>query len=440
MGSDIFPEVAERWDKSADAKTYTFYLRKGVKFHRGYGELTAEEVKANWVRIQDPKTASRFMTDLDGATFEVLDPYTLRVNFQKPYPAFIEASAAYAAGLFLSPRALQELGDKWKTSPVGTGPFQWGKSEPGSSLTLDRFPDYWGTRPKVDQIYNKLKIDTRAAVLAVSTGELDAVYIDDPDLAQQVSKNPPPNTVFKPAQQGQSPYWLAFNLKKPPFDDIRVRHALRYAIDTESIARDLFGGLASPLSSFLPPFMWGYSDNVTKFPYDPARAKQLLADAKVPANWAPVMLGQGTSNNARIIHEAVGSFWNAVGVQVKVDLPDGGVFAQRRASGDYDVFGTGSGRIEPDQIATPYWRSGSTVNNAFYSGADDLIDQARAEPDRAKRAQLYADLQAKVAEDSPAAFIVATSSHLLLNKRVFGVVGPSWLSRIDWFNVDVPAE
>jgi peptide/nickel transport system substrate-binding protein len=152
------------------------------------------------------------------------------------------------------------------------------------------------------------------------------------------------------------------------------------------------------------------------------------------------MLGSAQSVYARKIHEAVASYWADIGLKPKNDVIDQGVFLQRRAAGDYDVFGIGVGRIEPDQVATAYFRTGSTVNNSFYAGADDLIDQARAEPDRPKRADLYKKAQQKIAEDSPAAFIVATNSPILVHKRVTGISGAAWLHRFDWFTVDVPAE
>src|SRR5690606_30220901 len=126
------------------------------------------------------------------------------------------------------------------------GPFRWEKYEPGSSVLLVRNEEYWGPQPKVDQILVKLKVEENSGVLAVATGELDQIYITTPDIASDVLNNTDPNTVLMQSELGQSLQWLAFNMKHPPFDDIRVRQALRYAIDVEAIANDLFGGLAQP--------------------------------------------------------------------------------------------------------------------------------------------------------------------------------------------------
>lgn len=437
-GTTIDPELAT-WELQNDAKTYIFSLRKGVKYHGKYGEVTAEDIKWQWERMKDAKTASRYKADFDGSTIEVIDPYTLKVTFDRPYPSFIPASLGFRPGLIVSKQAFEEKGDAWKTLPIGSGAFEWEKWEPNVQVTLKRFEGYWGPKPKVDKIITRTKVDERTSVLAVSRGELDAFYISNTDVAIEVSKNTPPNTKFYRQEFGESPWWAAFNMKRKPLDDVRVRQALRYAIDNEAIARQLFGGLADPIASFLPPFMFGFNADVPRFQYDPDRAKSLLREANVPRDWAPSLLS--TSDGiGRTFGEALESYWKDAGINVKLDLPERGDFERKRAAGEYDAFGIGVGRIEPDQIATPYWRSGSPVNNSFYAGADDLIDQAKSEPDQAKRAKLYHDLQRKISEDSPAAFIAAYSNHLLVNNRVSGIAGPSWQGRFDWFSIDVPAE
>ena len=440
LGNALTPELAESWEILDGAKTYVFHLRKGVKFHAGYGDLTAEDVKWNWERIKDPKTASRYQTDFAGSTIEVVDPQTLRVRFDKPYPSFIQASLGFRPGFIISPKAMQELGDKWKTRPIGSGPFVWDTYTAGTSLVVKRNADYWGTKPKLDQIFFKLKLDDRAAVLAVAKGELDGCYIADPDVALSVAKAPDPNTVFIKSALGQSPFTLWFNLRRKPFDDLRVRQALRYAIDNNAIAKELFGGLAEPIHSFLPPFMFGYSADVPRYEYNPAKAKQLLKEANVAADWAPSMIGDAGLIINRRIMEAVASYLTDVGVKVKLEMLETGVLTQRNNARDFDMTGTYVARIDPDQIATPYWTSNSSANTSGYTGADELVNKAKAEPDPAQRAKYYRDLQVKLSEDSPAAFVVAVSEHLLLNKRVTGMVGAGWQDRFDWFNLDVPAE
>jgi peptide/nickel transport system substrate-binding protein len=440
LGTQINPELAEGWEVQDGAKTFIFHIRNGVQFHEGNGELTAEDIKWNWERLKDPKTASAGAPDWVGSTLTVLDPNALKVTFEQPYPAFMGATVGYGYAMIVSPKAFQATGARWSSHPIGSGPFVWDSAQPGSSLTLKRNPDYWGTKPKIDQIQFRMKVDDRTALLAVARGELDAMYISDPDVAIAASKNTDPNVRFVKSAFGQSPFTLWFNTRRKPLDDLRVRQALRYAIDNNAIAQNLFGGLADPINSFLPPWMFGFSDSVTHFDYNPDKARQLLKDANVDPDWQPSMLSQSILTISKRVTEAIASYWTDIGIKVQNDSVEQGLITTRSAKNDFDMYGTYISRVDPDQLTARFWRSNGATNRSGYSGADDLIDQIRNEADPTTRAKLYHDLQEKLSQDSPAAFVVATSEHLLLNKRVTGEEGAGWLERMNWFDVDVPAE
>jgi len=179
-----------------------------------------------------------------------------------------------------------------------------------------------------------------------------------------------------------------------------VRQALRYAIAAEAIAKALFGGLAEPIHSYLPPWMFGYTDKVTHYKYDPDKAKSLLKEANVDPNWSPSFVTQAILPISRRIAEAVSSYWTDIGVKVQNDSLEQGLIAQRTAKVDYDMWGTYISRVDPDQLTGRFWRSDGSGNRSGYTGADDLIDRLRAEPDPSSRAKLYGDLQAKLATTS----------------------------------------
>ncbi|MBV9329199.1 MAG: ABC transporter substrate-binding protein [Chloroflexi bacterium] len=440
LGTQIMPELAEGWEVQDGAKTFIFHLRKGVQYHGGYGEMTADDIKWNWDRIKDPQTASAGAPDWAGSTITVLDPQTLKVSFEQPYPSFLGATVAYGYCQIVSPRAYQSIGDKWSSQPIGSGPFIFDSAQPDANLILKKNPSYWGTPPKIDQIEFRMKVDDRTALLAVSKGEIDAFYVSDPDVAIEASKSTDPNVRFIKSAFGQSPFTLWFNMRRQPLDDVRVRHALRHAIDSNAIARDLFGGLADPISSYLPPWMFGYTEDVAKFEYNPDMARQLLKDANVPDDWQPSMVSQAILPISKRITEAIASYWTDIGIKVQNDSLDQGLIVTRSNNNDYDMYGTYISRVDPDQLTARFWRSTGSGNRSGYTGADDLIDQIRNEADTATRARLYGQLQDKLSQDSPAAFVVATSEHLLLNKRVMGEEGAGWLERLNWFDVDVPAE
>ena len=440
LGNAITPELAESWEIKDDAKTWIFHIRKGVKFQKGYGDLTAEDVKANWEYIKKPDTASPFRVEFGGSTIDVVDPYTVKVTFDQPKPSFMSAVLGFRPGFIISPKARTERGDRWKSDPVGSGPFLWSDYQAGTSLSLKQNPDYWGPKPKIDEIQYRFKLDDRAAPLAVSKGELDAFYLSDPDAMIAASKNTDPNVIFHKSAAGQAPYIQFFNMRRKPFDDLRVRQALRHAIDNESIAKELFGGLADPLHSFLPPSMFGYSEDVTKLEYNPDKAKQLLKDANVPADWEVNLISYSTLLICRRVTEAVVSYWEDIGVKVKPELLDAALYGKRTAAREFDVTATYITRIDPEQLAVPYFRSDSSGNSSGYTGADDLIDKARTEPDPDKRARVWRDLQDKIAKDSPASFVVSVAEGIILNKRVTGHTGTGWQERHPIFTIDVPAE
>jgi peptide/nickel transport system substrate-binding protein len=440
LSPTIVPELAEKWEVQDGAKTFIFTLRKGAKYHDGGGEVTAEDVKWNWERAKDPKNGASSAPDWVGSSFQVVDSHTLKVTFERPYPAFIGATVAYGGGLIVSPKAHQAKGDKWNTGPVGSGPFIWGSAQPGSNLVLKKNPNYWGPKPKIDEIHFRMKVDDRTAMLAVSKGELDAFYVADPDVAIAASKASDPNVKFVKSAHGQSPFTIWFNTRRKPLDDIRVRQALRHAIDAEAIAKNLFGGLADPIHSFLPPWMFGYTADVPKFEYNPDRARQLLKEANVSPDWRPSFLSQSILTISRRVSEAVSSYWTDVGVKVQNDSLEQGIITQRNRTNDFDMFGTYISRVDPDQLMARFWRSDGATNRSGYTGADELIDRIRNEAEPGARARLFAELQRKISQDSPAAFVVAVSEHLLLNKRVTGEEGPGWLLRLNWFDADVPAE
>jgi len=440
LGNTILPDLADKWEITNNAQQFVFHIHQGVQFHDNNGELTATDIVWNLQRMQNPKTGSSAAPDFKGATFTAPDQYTVQVNYDHPYPSFLPATLAYTSAKIICPKAYQALGDKWITHPIGSGPFTWGTYQAGTRLTLPKNPSYWGTQPKIDAIDFHMAVDDRTAALAISKGEIDAFYVADPDIAASAASNPQPNVRFMKAQFGISPFQTWFNMRRKPLDDVRVRQALRYAIDQNAIAKDLFGGLAQPVDGYLPAFMFGYTADVQKYPYNPDKARQLLKDANVSPDWAPEMISQSILVISKKITEAVASYWTDIGVKIKNSSLEQGVIVQRGNARDFDMYATYVTRIDPSQMTARFWRSDGSGNFSGYTAADSLIDQIGSESDDTKRKALYAQLQQKMGIDSPAAWIVAVSEHLLLNDRVVGEQGAGWLERFNWFEVDVPAE
>lgn len=172
----IEPDLAESWDSSADGKVWTFHLRKGVPFHGGYGELTAEDVVYSLERAKNPES-SAFASDYAAfEKIEALDPLTVRITLSQPVPGFLGLVANYHGGNIVSKKAAEELGDGFKTHPIGTGPFQFDAAVTQQYVHLTAFPDYFRGAPKIGDIQYQFIPSDSSRDLAFQSGELDLSY------------------------------------------------------------------------------------------------------------------------------------------------------------------------------------------------------------------------------------------------------------------------
>ena len=231
-------------------------------------------------------------------------------------------------------------------------------------------------------------------------------------------------------------------MQRKPMDDIRVRQALRHAIDNEAIARDLFGGLAQPIHSYLPPFMFGYSEDVPKFEYNPDKARQLLKEANVPADWSPSVMGHSTLLISRRVIEAVAGYWNEVGVKARPELVEQAVINQRTI-GPQGVRHLGH-LHHPDRPVAAHGvvlavGVADQLHRLQERRRPDQHHQDRAGPGQAAQG-VPAISRPRSRRSASATFIVACSEGILVNKRVTGLKGAGWQERHPWWDVDVPAE
>ncbi|RLE95430.1 MAG: ABC transporter substrate-binding protein, partial [Thermoprotei archaeon] len=233
---EMYGDLAESWEVSENGTVYIFHLRKGVKFHKGYGELKASDVKFTFERILDPKTNARypdFFKSIDH--IEVIDDYTIKFVLKYPDSAFLTYIAPWRNSFIVSQKAVEELGKDFSFNPVGTGPFMFESwdSETGD-VVLVANPDYYGEKPKVDKVIYKVIEDPYTAYLALERGEVDIVTLDTSisGLLERAKSNPNIKVYEKISGGSLS---LTFNLKHPILKDVRVRRAIAYAINKTEI-------------------------------------------------------------------------------------------------------------------------------------------------------------------------------------------------------------
>ncbi|SFU17194.1 ABC transporter substrate-binding protein [Mesorhizobium sp. YR577] len=428
------PALAESWTSSQDAKTWTYKLRKGVKFHENYGELTTDDVLFTFRRHLDPKinTLSKiFYKNIESV--ESPDASTIVIKLKQPDPLFNGTCVSHQSASILCKKAFEERGEGFNANPVGTGPFQFESMDTASGLKLIAFPDYFEGKAKTANLHVRYIADTTARTLAFASGDVDMIEgVRAPGwiatMRQQSS-----TTVFDATAPG-SLNTLNINLKKGPLAELKVRQAIRYAIDTSAIAA-AFGETSTPMVGIIASQFPGSvreADLPAELQYksDPEKASALLAEAgfgdglTIPCyisqreDYASIML---------MIQEQL----RAVGIQLDMKIIDHATYhSDNRKDKNTLILRSVSYPPVPTQpFADQLLSSSDTVadgsggeNYSHYGtaipGIDALMEKAIAEPDLDKRLTLVQDMEKQVLKDLPCMGIVTLSYVVARNPRV----------------------
>jgi len=282
QGTDIGlqPRLATSWELSADGRTYTFNLRKGVKFQDG-AEFNAQAVKANIDRLTGPSWTSAIKDHWRAVEkSEVIDEYTISITLKSPNNAFLNLLGSHS-GLLVSPRAIAEYGDEYgglDKALIGTGPFMVSSRIQGEQLVLKRFEGYWGVKPEVDTITYYIVPESNSRISMLQTGQLDIVIRITPEQAEKVNTIKGINVVMTATNR---PIYFSINTQHPPLDNILIRKAINYAVNKRAIVDNLFAGSAQIADCPIAPSVFGYGHIMT-YDYNPEKARQLLAEAGFP--------------------------------------------------------------------------------------------------------------------------------------------------------------
>lgn len=433
---NIVGDLAQSWDISPDGLTITFHLRRGVKFHDGH-EYTSRDALFNYQFMVDPKTPTPYGGDyLKVVKAEAPDPYTFRVSYKEPF-----APALASWSLSQMPAHLLE-GQDPRTSPlgrapVGTGPYRFGRWLPGARVELNYFADYFEGRPYLDGLIFRVIPDDSTLFLELMSGGIDWMVLS-PLKYQRQTDTPFFQKNFRKYKYLSSSYtYVAYNLKDPRFQDVRVRRALAHAIDVEEIIKGVLLGLGQPATGPYKPGTYWHNPNVRRYPFDPAKARQLLAQAgwrdSDGDGWLDkggerfefaLLTNQGNKNrenSAVIIQHRLAQ----IGVKVTPRTIEWAAFIN-----DF----INKGRFEavllawtmtPDPDLYDVWHSDQIgkLNFTFYKNAelDKLLEQGRQTFDRAKRKQLYDRAQEILAEDQPYTFLYVPDALPVVQSRFHGI-------------------
>lgn len=403
----IEPDLAERWEHSKDGLVWTFYLRKGVKFHKGYGELTAEDVKFSLEKSAN-KVTSGFANDFNALDkVEVIDRYTVRVTFKDNIPSVLGLLTDYHAGYIVSKKAVQEKGDKFQSDPIGTGPFMFKEYFTNQKVVFVRHPEFFRGRPKLDQFEFWFMPDSSSREMAFRSGEIDLVEGEQEQVWIDKMRKIP-GTIAEAFGPGQSDL-LLFNPTVKPMDDIRVRRAICHAINRDELRAFMGRDVTDNLVSVVAKVYLGATDKVPIYEYNPAKAKKLLAEAGYPKGLELSGLISEAGDYRRAMEQVQGQL-SRVGINYKIDVVTHATYhAQIRKDVVPIVMYNPTRFPIADVVLTQFFHSKSIVgtptaitNFSHYDKIDDLIDNARKELDPKKQKELWAKAQWKINEDAVA--------------------------------------
>ncbi len=427
-GVTVEPDLATEWSISEDGLVYTFNLRQGVQFHKGYGELTSADVAFSLNRVSDPELASPFAGDVEIiSSIETPDPYTVIITLSEPFSPFVGAVLAFRSGWIVSQKAVEEKGAEWPNDPIGSGPYQWEGRSVGTDVTLVRNPDYFA-EVDIEKVVFKFVQEDSVTELALQSGDLDLAYLYAPESSQRVLDGSTSGVVGIQIPSFRT-QWAGFNLSVEKMQDIRVRQALIHAIDKRAAADGVAGDLAQVVSSIFNPNIPSAIDP-DPFPYDPERATALLAEAGYPDGFDLTVLVIPSSTWPDLI-TIVQEQWRQVGINAELLTPERAVYDEMADTGTgFDMITVNITRPEPFQYAS-YFLSTNIPSPNWHSYSnpevDEIVAAATRETDEAARNELWAQFQTIVLVDDVVGFGFTNVNYVIAHTEKFSNVAMQYV-------------
>jgi len=445
---NLTPDLAERWEVGLDGTVYTFYLRENALFHDGR-PVTAQDVVYSWERALSPvlasDTALTYLGDILGARemaigeaehvsgLQVLDEHTLQVSIDAPKPYFL-LKLTYPTAFVLD-KANVESGEEWFRTPNGTGPFKLTEWRHFEQITYEANPDFYLGEPYIPTVL--VKLFSGVGLRLYEAGEIDMTGVAYSSVERFLDPSEPLQDELVTGVNLCTGY-VTFDTTQPPFDDVKVRQAFSMAFDRQKYIDVVLSGRALPAVGLYPPGLPGFNVELEGLPYDPERARQLLAKSKYGDDLPPIIYtdaGIGSSIGSGVAAQA--QMWQQVlGVEITVENLEPNFYIEKIHAGEHgQIFGGGwcADYPDPENFADVLLHSGSAQNSGGYSNPelDSILEAARVEQDVTKRVQMYQQAEQIIVDDAPVLFTVHSLSYRLVKPYVKGYV---------FTPIDVPLE
>lgn len=395
------PQLAESYEVDETGITWTFRLRQGVTFTDG-SAFDAHVAKWHFERAMGEE--SRYQAPFSIIDeIEVVDDHTIVFHLTEPSAPFIDNTIMSNAGYIASQKAYEEKGDDFAHEPVGTGPFMWHAWTPGTRVELVANPNWWGDGPKLDKLVYRVIPEASTQVIELETGGVHLITRGSQEDLERLEANPDFSTMISPAYRIRK---FEMNVTREPFDDIRVRKAINYALDMPMIVEAIAAPLVQYADSVVPLESWGYpGPGVLKdYPFDPDRALELLEEAGKPQLSFDLNSPDGRYFMDKEISEASQHQLQEVGIDTSINVKEWGAFIDEVFASEFDMIylGWNQSSPEPSLFTDALVGTGGRGNFAGYSDSriDDLLAEAMATPHMEERKPFYVEVQKLVNENA----------------------------------------
>jgi oligopeptide transport system substrate-binding protein len=438
---NLTPDLAATWDVSPDGTVYTFHLRTNAKFHDGR-PVIAQDVIYSWERALSPALASdtalTYLGDIVGAQemaegkaehvfgLQALDEHTLQVTIDAPKPYFL-LKLTYPTAFVLD-KANVESGLEWYRTPNGTGPYKLTEWKRFEQITYQANPDFYLGKPSIPTVI--VQLYSGVGLRLYEAGQIDITGVPYSAADRFLDPTEPLHNQLITGVNLCTGF-VVFDTTQPPFDDVKVRQAFSMAFDRQKYIDVVLNGRALPAIGLYPPGLPGFNIGLKGLPYDPAQARQLLAESKYGGvdKLPPIVYtdaGIGSYVSADVA--ALAQMWQQVlGVQITVENLEPNYYLDEVYAGHHGQIISGgwcADYPDPENFADVLFHSGSAQNSGGYSNPelDKLLEQARVEQDVTKRIEMYQQAEQIIVNDAPVLFTTHSLSYQLVKPYVKGYV------------------